>query len=59
MLINGVLFNAAGYERAKVKLESAYGKATEVAKTHVQEIVGLPSITHQNVPNITSSTRNY
>ena len=50
VLINGLPFNAEGYERAKVILESAYGKPTEVAKAHVQQIVGLPSITYYNVP---------
>ena len=52
VLINGLPFNAEGYERAKVILESAYGKPTEVAKAHVQQIVGLPSITYYNVPKI-------
>ena len=36
VLINGLPFNAEGYERAKVILESAYGKPMEVAKAHVQ-----------------------
>ena len=52
VLINGLQFNAEGYERAKVILESGYGKPTEVAKAHVQQIVGLPSITYYNVPKI-------
>ena len=52
VLINGLPFNAEGYERAKAILESAYGKPTKVAKAHVQQIVGLPSITYYNVPKI-------
>ena len=52
VLINGLPFSAEGYGRAKLILESAYGKPTEVAKAHVQQIVGLPSITYYNVPKI-------
>ena len=52
VLINGLPFNAEGYGRAKLILESAYGKPMEVAKAHVQQIVGLPSITYYNVPKI-------
>ena len=50
VLINGLPFNAEGYERAKVILESPYGKPTVAAKAHVQQIVGLRSITYYNVP---------
>ena len=52
VLINGLPFNAHGYESAKVILESAQGKPTKVAKVHVQQIVGLSSITYNNVPKI-------
>ena len=52
VLINGLPFNAEGYKREKVILKSAYRKPTEVAKTHVQQIVGLPSITYYDVPKI-------
>ena len=52
VLINGLPFSAERYGKAKVILENAYGKSTEVAKSHVQQIVGLPSITHHNVPKI-------
>ena len=52
VLINGLPFNTEGYERANVILASAYGKPTEVANAHVQQIVGLPSITNYNVPKI-------
>ena len=52
VLINGLPFNAEGYERAKAIVESAYGKLMEVAKAHAQQIVGLLSITYYNVPKI-------
>ena len=52
VLINGLPFDAEGYKREKVILKSAYRKPTEVAKTHVQQIVGLPSITYYDVPKI-------
>ena len=52
VLINGLPFNAEGHERANVILASAYGKPTEVANAHIQQIVGLPSITNYNVPKI-------
>ena len=49
ILINGLPFNAEGYERAKATLEGAYGKPTEVAKAR---LVRLSSITYHNVPKI-------
>ena len=55
VLINGSPLNADGYERAKVILESAYRKTTEVVKTHVQQIVGL-LITFQKFTNSMRNT---
>ena len=52
LLINGLPFNAEGYERAKTILETTYGRPTEVAKAHVQGIMGLPTINHHNVSKI-------
>ena len=45
LLINGLPFNAEGYETTKVILENQHGKPTEVVKAHVRQIIGLPSIT--------------
>ena len=52
VLINGLPFNAEGYETVKVTLENTNGKPIVVAKAHVQEIFGLPNITHYNILKI-------
>ena len=45
-------FNAEGYTRAKVILESACGKPKDVGKAYLQKIVGIPDFTYHNVPTI-------
>ena len=45
-------FNAEGYTRAKVILESACGKPKDVGKVYLQKIVGLPGFTYHNVSKI-------
>ena len=43
-MINGLPFNAEGYERAKTILQSKYGKSSEVVNAHIQSIMSLPLI---------------
>ena len=43
-MINGLPFNAEGYERAKTILQSKYGKSSEVVNAHIQRIMSLPLI---------------
>ena len=42
--IDGLPFNAEGYERAKNILKSEYGKTSEIINSFVSNIMGLPTI---------------
>ena len=45
ILINDLLFNTEGYERAKTILKTKFGKPSEVTDTHIQCIMSLPTMT--------------
>ena len=45
VFVDGLPYNSEGYERAKFILSSKYGKSSEVANAHMQEIIGLSTIT--------------
>ena len=47
-LIDGLPFTTEGYTRAKNILEKKYGKPSEVANAHVQNIMSLPHIHNSN-----------
>ena len=46
--VEALLFTAEGYNRAKLLLQSNYGKESEVTKAYVKEIMALPVITSAN-----------
>ena len=46
--IDGLPFNTEGYQRAKNILKSEYGNTSEIINTHVNNIMGLPTITGTN-----------
>ena len=48
LLIKGLPYNSEGYERAKTILKSTYGKPSELAKSHIQNILNLPVISWSN-----------
>ena len=43
-LINGLPFNAKGYERAKNILVIKFSKQSEVVNAHIQSVMNLPTI---------------
>ena len=45
LLVDGLPFNAEGYERAKVILRSKFGKTSEIVNAHIKIIMDLPTIT--------------
>ena len=47
-LIDGLLFTTEGYTKAKNILVKKYGKHSEVANAHVQNIMSLPHINNSN-----------
>lgn len=42
--IDGLPFTSEGYERAKNILKTKYGKLSEVANAHIQQIIALPTV---------------
>ena len=44
LVIDGLPFTTEGYERAKQILKTKYGKPSEVANAHIQNLLNLPSI---------------
>ena len=42
LLIKGLPYTSEGYERAKTILKSTYGKPSELANAHIQNILKLP-----------------
>ncbi len=44
LTIDGLPFTTEGYERAKQILKTRYGKPSEVANAHIQNLLNLPSI---------------
>ena len=47
-LIEGLPYTSEGYERSKAILTSKYGKPSEVANAHIQNIMALPQINNSN-----------
>ena len=41
-------FTIEGYERAKVISKSKFGKLSEVAKAHIENVISLPVINNSN-----------
>ena len=54
VLIDGLPFTTEGYERAKVILKSKFGKRSEVAKSHIENVISLPVINNSNPGRIHS-----
>ena len=52
LLIDNLPFTSEGYTRAKNILLTKYGKASEVANAHVQNIMSLPQINNTNPQKI-------
>ena len=48
VLIDDLPFTKEGYERAKVILKSKFGKPSEVAKAHIENVIPLPAINNSN-----------
>jgi len=48
--IDGLLFTAEGYERAKNMLKTKYGKESEIVNAYISGIMSLPTI-HGTNPN--------
>ena len=48
LLIKGLPWNTEGYERAKNILSSKFGKPSELANAHIQNILSLPVIAGKN-----------
>ena len=48
LLIEGLPWNTEGYERAKNILSSKFGKPSELANAHIQNILSLPVIAGKN-----------
>ena len=46
--IDGLPFTTEGYERAKNVLNNEYGKTSEIINAHIQNIMGLPTVTRTN-----------
>ena len=51
-LIEGLPWSTEGYERAKNMLSSKFGKTSELANSHIQNILSLPVITGTNTARI-------
>ena len=54
VLTDGLPFTTEGYERAKVILKSKFGKPSEVAKAHIENVISLPVINNSNPGRIHS-----
>ena len=54
VLTDGLPFTTEGYERAKVILKSRFGKPSEVAKAHIENVISLPVINNSNPGRIHS-----
>ena len=54
VLIDGLPFTTEGYESAKVILKSKFGKHSEVAKSHIENVISLPVINNSNPGRIHS-----
>ena len=52
LLIDSLSFTSEGYTRAKNILVIKYGKPSEVANAHVQNIISLPQINNANAQKI-------
>ena len=48
LLFKGLPYNSEGCERAKTILKSTYGKPSELANAHIQNILNLPVISGPN-----------
>ena len=48
VFIDGLPFTTEGYERAKVILKLKFGKPSEVAKAHIENVISLPVINNSN-----------
>ena len=48
LLFKGLPYTSEGYERAKTILKSTYGKPSELANAHIQNILKLPVILGSN-----------
>ena len=48
LLIKGLSYNSEGYDRAKTMLKSTYGKPSELANAHIQNILNLPVVSGSN-----------
>ena len=51
-LIDGLLFNTEGYERAKNILVIKFGKQSEVVNAHIQSVMNLPNIQNYQLEKI-------
>ena len=51
LVIDSAPFTSEGYTRAKNILLTKYGKPSEVANAHVQNIMSLPQINNANPQN--------
>ena len=58
VFIDGLPFTTEGYERAKVILKSKFGKPSEVAKAHTENVISLPVINNSNPGRIHSFYKN-
>ena len=54
VLIDGLPFITEGYKRAKVVLKSKFGKPSEVAKAHIENVISLPVINNSHPGRIHS-----
>ena len=48
LLIKGLPYNSEGYERAKTILKCFYGKPSELANAHIQNILNFPVTSGSN-----------
>ena len=48
VLIDGLPFVREGYKRPKVVLKSKFGKPSEVAKAHIENVISLPAINNSH-----------
>lgn len=51
-VIDGLPFNSEGYTQAKNNLKTKFGRSSEVANVHIQNIMGLPVISRTNPARI-------
>ena len=58
LLIDSLPFTSEGYTRAKNVLMTKYGKPSEVANAHVQNIMSLPQINNANPQKIHEFSQN-